>query len=504
MKKILSVLAVLAMAVTVPQNAKAYDFTYTYQGKLLYYNLQTNSLINQTYAVVTCPVENPTHSTLSWVGFAKPTGQLVIPDSVEWNGTRYAVKELGEFALCTCDSLTSVTIPQGVFSIGLMALGRNTRLESVVLPNNLIFMGEFCFYGDESLSSIDIPASVGVIPNGAFERCSSLQTVIVPEGITRLEQFAFEECGNLVSIQFPSTLTFIGGACFQDDSALVSVNVPAAVDTIHQWAFFGCTNLQSITLHEGLKFIGMDAFDYCESLHSITFPSTLDSIGMYAFWGCYSLDSVLLPDGMKHVSEGAFGECPNLKYCPLPSHMEFVDILLFYGTGFETIEVPEGVTYIDTAAFGPCPVLHKVTLPSTLVTLRDFAFQYDTLIDTIILRCAVPPATPGDSVFTYFAATLIVPCGTADDYRQHEVWGRFPNVVEDCNAIDGIESNDINVYVRDGRIVVDGADGETVRVYDMMGRETQSFKQSSNQALPTGVYMVQVGASPARKVLVVR
>ena len=491
------------MAVAVPQSAKAYDFTaVSPSGHTLYYNLKTAG--GQTYAEVTSPVVNLDSASVSWRGFVKPTGHLVIPDSVDWNGTRYAVRELSRGAFCKCDSLTSVTVPQGVFSIGYAAFGLCDRLESIVLPESLTYLGDHCFYADLALVSVNIPGSVGIIRESTFSLCTSLQSVVLPTGITTLEDFAFCDCYNLVSVQLPNTLTHIGEACFQLDEMLASIDIPAGMDSIQPWSFFGCTNLQSVTLPEGLVFIGNDVFDYCESLHDIVLPSTIESIGDFAFFGCISLDSILLPDRMRHVSRGTFCYCENLKWCPIPSQMEYVDYELFYGTGLEIVEVPEGVTYIDTAAFGPCPALHKVTLPSTLVTLRDFAFQYDTLIDTIILRCTVPPATPGDSVFTYFAATLIVPCGTADDYRQHDVWGRFPNVVEDCNVIDGIESNDINVYVRDGRIVVDGADGETVRVYDMMGRETQSFKQSSNQALPTGVYMVQVGASPARKVMVVR
>ena len=59
------------------------------------------------------------------------------------------------------------------------------------------------------------------------------------------------------------------------------------------------------------------------------------------------------------------------------------------------------------------------------------------------------------------------------------------------------------LWVMDGRIVVDGTSDE-VQVYDMVGRLTQTFKQSSNQAIPNGVYLVKVGDRPARKVVVVK
>lgn len=141
-----------------------------------------------------------------------------------------------------------------------------------------------------------------------------------------------------------------------------------------------------------------------------------------------------------------------------------------------------------------------MTLPSTLTTLKAFAFQCDTLIDAIILNSVVPPSTLGDSVFTCFAATLIVPCGTAAAYRQHEVWNLFANIIEDCNAIDepGSADDPICITVRDGRIVVEGAEGEPVRIYDMMGRPM------ANRTLPTGIYMVKVGNRPAQKITVIR
>lgn len=44
-----------------------------------------------------------------------------------------------------------------------------------------------------------------------------------------------------------------------------------------------------------------------------------------------------------------------------------------------------------------------------------------------------------------------------------------------CNGIEDAESDKVQVYTRDGRIVVDGADGEIVRVYDIMGRQQSSF-----------------------------
>lgn len=519
MKKSLLVLAVLTMALFAGQSVKAQDtvFSHTHQGTTLYY------IIDSTGDATLVPPLYPNIDTVNdemWTGYTKPQGAVVIPDSVPYGGRNHAMTKVGycAFFKCydvtsvtmpttlraidrhgflSCTSLTSPVVPEGVTTIGYGAFDKCTSMQTITLPSTLNTIDDYAFFCCYGLQSVTFPESLTTIGAMAFAR-SGLTEVVLPEGLTTLGEFAFADCGALQSVSFPSTLSAISGACFQGDTSLTSVVIPVGVDTIHQWGFYGCTILPTVTLPEGLVFIGQCAFGYCVSLQNIACPSTVDSIGPYAFIDCFSLDSVSLPDGMRHVSEGTFAYCESLKWCPLPSQMEFVDPFLFYGTGFETIEVPEGVTYIDTAAFGPCPALHKVTLPSTLTTLKAFAFQYDTLIDTIILNCAVPSTTPDDSVFNYFTATLIVPCGSAQAYRQHEVWGLFPNIVENCDGIEDIESNDINVYVRDGRIVVEGAEGEAVSVYDIMGRPV------ADHVLPTGVYMVQVGNSPARKVVVTR
>ena len=121
------------------------------------------------------------------------------------------------------------------------------------------------------------------------------------------------------------------------------------------------------------------------------------------------------------------------------------------------------------------------------------------------MECTVPPTLieeVGYPTFQEYTATLIVPCGSADAYRADTVWGQFTNIIEDCTGIDDLEVMGYSLWVMNGRIIVECAEGETVRVYDMVGRLTQTFKHSSNQAIPNGVYLVKVGDRPAKKVIV--
>ena len=76
---------------------------------------------------------------------------------------------------------------------------------------------------------------------------------------------------------------------------------------------------------------------------------------------------------------------------------------------------------------------------------------------------------------------------------------------ESTQGIEDIDVAEIKIYATEGRIVVQGADGLDVRVYDITGREMiRAARNGETPLLPNGVYLVKVGTLPARKVVVLR
>ena len=76
------------------------------------------------------------------------------------------------------------------------------------------------------------------------------------------------------------------------------------------------------------------------------------------------------------------------------------------------------------------------------------------------------------------------------------------------NDIDSIGSPNVKIYVEGQQIVAEGAEGNTVMVYDLYGR-VLAIKRDEGTLLrfdapATGTYLIRIGDSPARRVVVVR
>ena len=158
--KPLSRLIIMVAICMLSLHAMAYDFSYTHQGKTLYYNITSDNTVEVTY-----PSDNYFQNN-NYV-----SGDVVIPSSVTNNGTTYSVTSIGNYAFRSCSGLTSVTIPNSVISIGEGAFYRCSSLTSITIPNSVTLIGEGAFYGCNGLTSIIsnavVPPALGnkVFPN---------------------------------------------------------------------------------------------------------------------------------------------------------------------------------------------------------------------------------------------------------------------------------------------------------------------------------------------------
>jgi hypothetical protein len=170
--------------------AAAHDIEVANNGKTIYYRWTNN---NTELAV--------SYQGSSYGNYSNEySGNVVIPESVTYNGVTYPVTSIGSDAFRDCSSLTSVTIPNSVTSIGIEAFYKCSSLTSVTIGNSVTSIGDWSFQNCRGLTSVTIPNSVTSIGYYAFENCSGMQSVTIGNSVTTIGGDAFLDCSGLTDV----------------------------------------------------------------------------------------------------------------------------------------------------------------------------------------------------------------------------------------------------------------------------------------------------------------
>jgi hypothetical protein len=304
---------------------------------------------------------------------------------------------------------------------------------------------------------------------------------------------------------------------------LHTANIAAEARVIRDSAFCELANLVAVNMPDGLKYIGDGAFTSVQGLREITIPRDVEYVGGFAFAWCselttinYNADSCLLacpPYSSNGYYYPVFYGCYNVTTINIGENVTRIpDRIFSYCEGLrDTLVIPDNVTYIGENAFyswvegGPELTL---VLGRSVSTIGNYAFPgYYGRVHYVISLNPVPPTLHPASFYTqpnYSLAT--VPCGSRQAYLNSPYWDEFI-IEEDCSAIEDVDDADMpQINTVSHGIIVAGADGEQVRVYDVIGRLVATSLASGKiiNVPQTGVYMVQIGDRPARKVVVVR
>ena len=174
----------------------------------LYYEL------SGTTATVTYPGE----SAPTAAGTNSYTGDIVIPATINVSGTDYDVTKVGDQAF-RYSTVTSITMNEGLVSIGTSAFNNMTEVTELTFPNSFTTVGS----GDPLCG------------------CTNLKTVTFGTGLTKIGQgFCFSGT-NLENLYFYGTTPASLGAYFCAGCANVPIHVlETAVDTYKsKWTSIG-------------------------------------------------------------------------------------------------------------------------------------------------------------------------------------------------------------------------------------------------------------------------
>jgi len=203
------------MLLTVVLSARAQDFEV---GDLRYGTISRNEVV-----------------VIGYIG--EPT-DVVIPQSVVNDNVSYTVTNIMGRSFQTCESLTSVIIPNSVTSIEEGAFAMCSSLASVSISNSVTSIAEYTFAGCSSLVSVTIPNSVTSIGESAFEYCKSLASVTIPNSVTSIGKAAFDNCYSLATVTIPSSVKSIGKLAFTCESLKTIYSMSPTPPETDDSAFF--------------------------------------------------------------------------------------------------------------------------------------------------------------------------------------------------------------------------------------------------------------------------
>ena len=445
------------------------------------------------------------------------------------------ITSIGNFVFYGCSGLTKLTLPNSVTSIGNNAFYECSGLTELTLPNSLESIEYSAFAYCSGLTELTLPNSVTSIGSSAFGGCSGLTKLTLPNSLESIGEYAFFGCSGLTELTLPNSLTSIGRYAFAYCSGLTELTLPSSVTSIGEYAFSGCSGLTELTLPNSVTSIGDGAFAYCSGLEKITvesensrydsrdncnsiietktntliagcknsvMPNSVTSIGNGAFGGCSGLTELTLPNSLESIGWYAFSGCSGLTELTLPNSVTSIGWYAFSNcSGLTELTLPNSVTSIGSSAFSGCSGLTELTLPNSVTSIVSSAFSGCSGLEKITSLAEIPPVC-GSGVFDRVNKTnceLIVPIVSVIAYKQAEVWNEFSNI-KGFSGVDATEADGNTIRVIGNQIEISG-DFTSVEVYGINGALIYKGKDNVVTVPSAGIYLVHV-AGKTRKIVV--
>lgn len=346
----------------------------------------------------------------------------------------------GPFQHCT--SLKTIELPDGVEVLGRTAFGQS-GLTEITLPKNLKTIGGGAFCACADLKKINWNDNLETVNSNAFEECIGLTEVEIPAGIANFDPAAFRDCPNTCTIKvselplYAALINFkengpnqyntdyevvytgsMQNAQFEDDTFTYIV-----IDADNNYVQIlgikeGVTLNADLTLPEKVSYmdneytvteIGGGVFNEHSELTNITLPDTLKKIGNGAFANCTGLMDLTLPAAVEIIGNSAFYKCTNLQNVVFPNNLTEIGSTAFFSCAIKNIDLSvTRLNKIDERAFYSCKDLESVKLPDCLTTLNGNAFLECAKLESINLPKDL--TTMGKDVFNNCTSLAKVDC----------------------------------------------------------------------------------------------
>jgi len=200
-----------------------------------------------------------------------------------------------------------VTLPRTLRSIPVTkiredAFRGNALLTDVTIPDNIVSIGDRAFWGCSNLRSLTLQEGVkSVGGSDAFRECRLLKTVTLPKGLEFIRQRAFKYCANIERVNVESVEDFLS-IVFGTGSSSPLCNNKACLYT-------NGVKIVDLKIPRGMTRIGGCTFCASAGMRSIVIPGSVVNIGTWSL-NCGESTSIIFENdiGTLHLDPYAAGD----------------------------------------------------------------------------------------------------------------------------------------------------------------------------------------------------
>nr|MCR4659847.1 leucine-rich repeat protein [Bacteroidales bacterium] len=479
-----------------------------------------------------------------------------------------AVTSIGNYAFDYCSGLTSVTIGNSVTSIGAYTFYGCSGLTSVTIPDGVTSIGEYAFYYCSGLDTVFMePETVPSLGDHCFDNNTDNRVFIIPcasydSYYNHADWYSYRESLNVheidLSIIVASNSPYYGSVNVVSQSGhnvyCDSTTIVYAEDDEHcvfdHWSNGNTANPDTLHLNGDSTVTAI----FIPNRYTLSVLSNDGSVGSVSGSGSYNymdtIEIIATATDHHHFVMWNDGNRDNPRQYVVRGDATIIatfaiDIYTVNAVPNDPVRGMVTQSGTEFEYLSPCTVEATAYTGYTFagwsngVTSNPYTFAVQSDVELTALFIA-----EGEEVYTVTVVSADPTMGTVsgggqamdggtitiratgnpgyhfvrwnddntDSVRTVEVHGNVTYTAyfasNNGEGIDDISAEDIKIVASNGEIVLEGAEGMAVNVFDMMGRRifgmTSAQEPCRVAVMQRGIYLVKVGTLPARKVVVVR